>query len=213
MQRSPNSLPAAQRAQEMTQPGVGDPPPAEEQEGGSLDERLMAAAAAGDGSLIARLLAAGAAPAVETEEGVTPLMLAAGSGSSAAVQALLEAGAPWHAQDAGGNTAGEYASGGRHRDVVRQLLDWAVRAELLLGEQGGGAAVRRGSWLDGAWALHGGRGDRGVPWCPRPGPRSVTSPTPTACRYDQPAGAGGGASSQQGLLDQQHPLRRRQADG
>ncbi|PSC75892.1 Arginine N-methyltransferase 2 [Micractinium conductrix] len=60
-------------------------------------------------------------------------MLAADAGCAEAVQALLEAGAPWHAQDAEGHTAGEYASGSGRRAVVQQLLDWAVRAELLLG--------------------------------------------------------------------------------
>lgn len=53
-----------------------------------------------------------------------------------------EAGAPWHSQDRQGHTAGEYASGSGRREVVRQLLDWAVKAELILG---GCAARREGS--------------------------------------------------------------------
>lgn len=62
---------------------------AEEQEEQSLERRLIEAAAAGDGAQVAALLQAGAEPAVETEEGVTPLMLAAEAGSAEAVQALL----------------------------------------------------------------------------------------------------------------------------
>lgn len=50
-----------------------------------------------------------------------------------ALQPHAEAGAPWHAQDAEGYTAGEYASGSGHRHIVDLLLDWAVRAELILG--------------------------------------------------------------------------------
>ncbi|PRW50850.1 arginine N-methyltransferase 2 [Chlorella sorokiniana] len=103
------------------------------EEAPSAEERLMAAAAAGDGPLVAQLLRDGAEPACETEEGITPLMLAAESGSAEAVQALLEAGATWHAQDRDGHTAGEYASGAKQRHILQQLLDWAVRAELLLG--------------------------------------------------------------------------------
>lgn len=60
-------------------------------------------------------------------------MVAAERGSLESVQALLEAGAPWHAQDAEGYCAGDYASGSKNRAVLQQLLDWAVRAELILG--------------------------------------------------------------------------------
>jgi type IV protein arginine methyltransferase len=58
-------------------------------------------------------------------------MAAADSGSLDAVVALLEAGAPWNAQDREGYTAGEYGS--RHKEVLALLLDFAVRAELILG--------------------------------------------------------------------------------
>lgn len=51
-----------------------------------------------------------------------------------------EAGAPWHDLDEDGYSAGEYASGSGHVAVTRQLLDWAMRAELILG-----AAARRAS--------------------------------------------------------------------
>ena len=63
-----------------------------------------------------------------------------------------EAGAPWHAQDAEGYTAGVYASGSGHKHIVTLLLDFAVRAELILGgwavgrarQRGNGAAARAG---------------------------------------------------------------------
>ena len=191
-QEQPDQSPAA--AEAAQQPDAAEDQP-------SAEQRLLAAAAAGDGPLVVQLLHAGAEPACETEDGVTPLMLAAESGSAEAVQALLgeprmglfglccclllhrrcrpasltctlarschynlhssrvlpkahhripqivpssrplrcpscpaEAGAPWHAQDKDGHTAGEYASGARQRHILQQLLDWAVRAELLLGE-------------------------------------------------------------------------------
>ena len=147
-----------------------------------LEQRLLSAAVAGDAIAVQEALKAGAEPACETDDGVTPLMASAAAGSVAAVQALLgecgrtrchhhllrmppcnrpppflpapptnntEAGAPWHAQDREGNTAGEYASGGGHRDVVRLLVDWGVKAELLLGWWGRvgvcAAGVRRGA--------------------------------------------------------------------
>lgn len=62
---------------------------------------------------------------VDAAEFHPPLILAA---------LAAEAGAPWHAQDRDGHTAGEYASGAKQRHILQQLLDWAVRAELLLGE-------------------------------------------------------------------------------
>lgn len=57
-----------------------------------------------------------------------------------------EAGAPWHSQDRQGYTAGEYASGSGRREVVRQLLDWAVKAELILGAAWGGGEGRPVCW-------------------------------------------------------------------
>lgn len=151
----------------------------QDEEPQSLEHQLFAAAAAGDAPAVARLLAEGAEPACETDEGVTPLMVAASSGSEAALKALLEAGAPWHAQDAAGRSAGEYASGGRHRGCVRLLMDWAVRAELLLGSiarrERKGAAPNRdylsssikyidGRLMDEQGARAGGAGDaRGSP--------------------------------------------------
>ncbi|GAB4818430.1 hypothetical protein N2152v2_005476 [Parachlorella kessleri] len=99
----------------------------------ALEEQLMEACREGQAELARRLLDQGAEPGFQDAEGVTPLMLAAESGNAALVSALLEAGAPWHAQDNEGYTAGEYASGSQHKHIVELLLDWAVRAELILG--------------------------------------------------------------------------------
>lgn len=127
------AVPLVDRGQQALAAGaatVEQPPDAAES---SPEQQLLQAAAAGDAARVQQLLAAGAEPACEADGGVTPLMLAAESGSVKAVQALLEAGAPWQAQDVEGYTAGDYASGGKHRDVVQLLLDWAVKAELILG--------------------------------------------------------------------------------
>ena len=55
-----------------------------------------------------------------------------------ALASAAGAGAPWHDLDDEGYSAGDYASGAGHAEAFRQLLDWAVRAELILG-----AAARR----------------------------------------------------------------------
>ncbi|KAL6781116.1 GUM1 [Auxenochlorella protothecoides x Auxenochlorella symbiontica] len=101
---------------------------------------LLAAAGAGDASQVHALLHQGADPGHQGQGGQTPLMAAAAAGDAESVAALLSAGAPWHELDEDGCCAGEYASGSGHVEVVRQLLDWAVRAELVLG-----AASRRAS--------------------------------------------------------------------
>lgn len=82
-QKQPEQPPAATEAAQQPDAAEGQ---------ASAEQRLLAAAAAGDGPLVLQLLQAGAEPACETDEGVTPLMLAAESGSAEAVQALL--GAP-----------------------------------------------------------------------------------------------------------------------
>lgn len=98
----------------------------------SLQQQLFDAAGKGDAAAIGSLLSAGADPAVgPADDGITPLMAAAESGSEEAVTVLLEAGAPWQAQDKEGYTAGEYATG--NKAVLQLLLDWAVRAEMILG--------------------------------------------------------------------------------
>jgi len=58
-------------------------------------------------------------------------MAAAESGNAEIVSALLNAGAPWNAQDSEGHTAGEYATG--KPGILQLLLDFAVRAEMILG--------------------------------------------------------------------------------
>lgn len=93
----------------------------------------MFASRSGDADTIDKLLKAGAEPACADDHGVTPLMLAAASGSEKSVQLLLDAGAPWNDQDKGGFTAGEYASASGQLSVMQQLLNFAVRAELILG--------------------------------------------------------------------------------
>lgn len=91
----------------------------------------MDACRAGDLAAVQSLLDAGADPAwARPDDGLTPLMAAAEEGHVPIVSALLEAGAPWNAQDKDGYTAGEYA---RPRcEAWQLLLDWGVRAELLL---------------------------------------------------------------------------------
>ncbi len=56
---------------------------------------------------------------------------AAENGHKGIVEKLLQAGAPWNAQDNDGYCAGEYA--GKHPEIVELLLEWGVRAEMLLG--------------------------------------------------------------------------------
>lgn len=65
--------------------------------------------------------------------GRSPLMAAAASGNGALCQQLLEAGAPWNALDREGKCAGDYATDNQHWGVVNLLVDWGVRAELILG--------------------------------------------------------------------------------
>lgn len=99
--------------------------------GDDLGSQLMEACRAGDLAAVSSLVEAGADPAcARPADGLTPLMVAAEEGAVPVVSALLEAGAPWNAQDKDGYTAGEYA---RPRSEAWQLLlDWGVRAELLL---------------------------------------------------------------------------------
>ena len=95
---------------------------------------LHAAAAAGDVTELTRVLSSGTpAHAQEDVDGASALMLAAGGGHGAAVAKLVEAGAPWNAIDRRGRCAGNYALDAGHQEVVDQLVDVAVRAELLLG--------------------------------------------------------------------------------
>lgn len=96
------------------------------------DDQLLQAAKANDTARCQTLIDQGANASHCDNEGVTCLMAAAEHGNAALVNMLLQAGAPWMAQDKEGYTAGEYASGSGHKHVVEQLLDFAVRSELLL---------------------------------------------------------------------------------
>lgn len=68
----------------------------------------------------------------DDETGRSPLMMAAKAGNVALCQWLLELGAPWNAVDRYGQCAGNYATQHEHWAVVQSLVDWGVRAELVL---------------------------------------------------------------------------------
>jgi protein arginine N-methyltransferase 2 len=69
----------------------------------------------------------------DNETGRSPLMAAASIGNGALCQHLLDAGAPWNAVDRQGQCAGNYATDSQHWGVVNLLVEWGVRAELILG--------------------------------------------------------------------------------
>jgi protein arginine N-methyltransferase 2 len=66
--------------------------------------------------------------------GQSPLMAAASAGNHALCQYLLDAGAPWNALDRQGRCAGDYATAAEQWSVVNLLVEWGVRAELILGQ-------------------------------------------------------------------------------
>eukprot|EP00529_Nitzschia_sp_RCC80_P023267 CAMPEP_0113444748 /NCGR_PEP_ID=MMETSP0014_2-20120614/2828_1 /TAXON_ID=2857 /ORGANISM="Nitzschia sp." /LENGTH=476 /DNA_ID=CAMNT_0000335773 /DNA_START=192 /DNA_END=1622 /DNA_ORIENTATION=- /assembly_acc=CAM_ASM_000159 len=69
------------------------------------------------------------------ETGQSPLMVASSAGNLVLVQKLLdEYGAPWNALDRQGLCAGDYATQHQHWDVVNYIVEFATRAELILGE-------------------------------------------------------------------------------
>ena len=67
--------------------------------------------------------------------GMTPLMVASSVGNMALVEYLLnDCGAPWNAIDRAYHyCAGDYATQSEHWEIVNLLVDWATRAELILG--------------------------------------------------------------------------------
>jgi protein arginine N-methyltransferase 2 len=70
----------------------------------------------------------------DQETGQSPLMAAASAGNHALCQYLLDNGAPWNALDRHGQCAGNYATVAEHWSVVNLLVEWGVRAELILGQ-------------------------------------------------------------------------------
>ena len=105
----------------------------DEEEEAPCSEPLLQASALGDVAEVERLLAAGA-PAYSQRDvdGVSALMLAAAGGHVRVTEQLLDAGAPWNAIDRRGKCAGNHALDAGHQEVVDQLVDAAVRAEMLL---------------------------------------------------------------------------------
>ncbi len=97
---------------------------------------MIDACAAGDLPLIQRLVREDGMYCIQqdAETGLSPLMAASGAGNLALVQELLNGGAPWNAVDREGRCAGNYATDAERWDVVNLLVDWATRAELILGE-------------------------------------------------------------------------------
>jgi type IV protein arginine methyltransferase len=69
----------------------------------------------------------------DTTTGQSPLMMAAARGHASMCQVLLDAGAPWNAVDRQGQCAGDYATHAEQWNVVQLLVNWGVRAELILG--------------------------------------------------------------------------------
>ncbi len=70
----------------------------------------------------------------DLETGLSPLMAAAKAGHIGLVKTLLEdGGAPWNALDRQNKCAGDHATDNEHWEVVNLLVEWATRAELILG--------------------------------------------------------------------------------
>ena len=69
--------------------------------------------------------------------GKSPLMVASAKGHLDCVKLLLNEGAPWNAIDRRGQCAGDYATTAEHWDIVNFIVDFATKAELVLG-----AAIR-----------------------------------------------------------------------
>ena len=96
---------------------------------------MIAACEMGDLHTVQRLIEQDVLFASQQEEvtGRSPLMTAAAVGNGALCQYLLDCGAPWNAVDRQGYCAGNYATDHEHWGVVNLLVDWGVRAELILG--------------------------------------------------------------------------------
>jgi protein arginine N-methyltransferase 2 len=111
---------------------------------------MIEACSVGNFAVIEPLLKKNPTYACQQDEatGQSPLMVSAAVGNGGLCQTLLEEGAPWNALDRQGRCAGNYATDNQHWAVVNLLVEWGVRAELILGmiersqrETNGGAAV------------------------------------------------------------------------
>ena len=96
---------------------------------------MIEACGKGNISVIEQLVQENGLYACQQDEttGQSPLMAAAAVGNGGLCQSLLEMGAPWNAVDRHGRCAGNYATDAQHWAVVNLLVDWGVRAELILG--------------------------------------------------------------------------------
>lgn len=96
---------------------------------------MLEACRTNDAETVRRLVSEDATNACRQDHatGTSPLMVAAATGNVPLVHRLLDAGAPWNAVDRRGQCAGNYATDAQHWDVVNLLVDWGVRAELILG--------------------------------------------------------------------------------
>lgn len=112
-----------------------------EEESGTVDETvvhaMMDACTAGDLALVQTIVRDRGDLYARRQldaTGASPLMAAAAAGHIAVCRYLLqEGGAPWNAVDRFGQCAGNYATDREHWTVVNLLVDWATRAELILG--------------------------------------------------------------------------------
>eukprot|EP00879_Flechtneria_rotunda_P027010 GHRR01028867.1.p2 GENE.GHRR01028867.1~~GHRR01028867.1.p2 ORF type:complete len:115 (+),score=57.69 GHRR01028867.1:515-859(+) len=98
----------------------------------SLNLKFLQAAEAGNLETVNSCIQQGKDVTYADDEGTTALMKAAENGHIEVVVALLEAGAPWNQQDKAGYCAGEYATASRNQEIVELIMEWGVRAELLL---------------------------------------------------------------------------------
>lgn len=98
-------------------------------------QSMIEACSTGNLHLVEQLVKENRLYACQQDEttGRSPLMAAAAVGNGGLCQDLLDFGAPWNAVDRQGQCAGNYATNAQHWAVVNLLVDWGVRAELILG--------------------------------------------------------------------------------
>eukprot|EP00754_Rhynchopus_humris_P044857 Rhum_TRINITY_DN4437_c0_g2::Rhum_TRINITY_DN4437_c0_g2_i1::g.14219::m.14219/K18477/RMT2; type IV protein arginine methyltransferase len=94
--------------------------------------RLIKLAGEGDAAGVKALLKAKVpAYATELDEGCTALMAAAKGGHAEVISLLVQYGAPWNAVDRFNRCAGDYAIASGQQEIVDQLVQVGVQAELL----------------------------------------------------------------------------------